>query len=175
MKKLILLTALIIGGFLFQKTDAQVSVKVNIGVQPIWGPIGYDYVEYYYIPDIEAYYYVPKHKFIYFEGNRWVSRSTLPPRYYNFDLYKVDKVVINEPKPYYRHNDYKVKYVSYRGRHNQQIIRDCREERYYEIKEHPEHNRWKEIKQREKQERKENKHREKDHGRGNDRDDRGRR
>jgi hypothetical protein len=170
MKKLILLTTLILGGFLSQSTDAQVSIKVNISSQPIWGPVGYDHVDYYYIPDIEAYYYVPKHRFIYFQGNRWIFSSTLPPRYHNFDLYRVDKVVINEPQPYLHHNEYKMKYAAYRGHHNQQDIRDSHDERYFEIKDHPEHNRWKEVKQKEKQEKKEKKF--KEHDRGHGRNDR---
>ncbi|HEY4784939.1 MAG TPA: hypothetical protein VIH57_02770 [Bacteroidales bacterium] len=144
MKKLILLFALLAGGFFSQMTDAQVSVHINISSQPIWGPVGYDYVDYYYIPDIEAYYYVPKHRFIYLEGNRWVSRAALPPRYHDFDLYKVDKVVINEPEPYLHHDVYKAKYISYRGRHDQAVIRDSHDQRYYVIKDHPEHKHWKE-------------------------------
>ena len=41
-----------------QKASAQVKVgvNINIGSQPEWGPRGYDYVEYYYLPDIEMYY-----------------------------------------------------------------------------------------------------------------------
>lgn len=37
-------------------TQAQVSVNVNIGTPPVWGPVGYTNMEYYYLPDIEAYY-----------------------------------------------------------------------------------------------------------------------
>lgn len=168
MKKLILLTTIMISGFLGYNANAQVSIKINIGEQPVWGPVGYEHVDYYYIPEIETYYYVPRHKFIYFEGNRWVSRSALPPRYYNYDLYRSDKVVINEPKPYLRHNEYRVKYVTYHGRHEQQIIRDSHDERYYVIKEHPEHSHWKEVKRHEKEERRANRHR--DHDRGHERD-----
>ena len=87
MKKLILLFALFISGLLCGTTYAQVSVKVNIADQPIWGPVGYDHVEYYYLPDIEAYYYVPRHKFFYMEDGRWISRSSLPARYNNYDVY----------------------------------------------------------------------------------------
>ena len=100
MKKLILFTAIVLGLFAAANTEAQVSVRINISSQPVWGPVGFDYAEYYYIPEIEAYYYVPRHKFICFEGNRWVSYSKLPPRYHDIDLYRVEKVVINEPKPY---------------------------------------------------------------------------
>jgi len=162
MKKIILLSAFLICGFFIHTTHAQVSVKFNVGIQPVWGPIGYDHVEYYYIPEIESYYYVPKHQFIYFEDGRWISRSSLPPRYHNFDLYRSNKVVINERRPYLHHNEYKVKYDSYRGRHDQQIIRDSHDEKYFEIKDHPEHSHWKEVKRRQKKERKENRHRDHD-------------
>ena len=39
-------------GFAFQIVSAQVKVgfSVNIGTQPEWGPVGYDHVEYYYLP-----------------------------------------------------------------------------------------------------------------------------
>lgn len=182
MKKLILLTVIVLGLFATVNTEAQISVRINISSQPVWGPVGYDYAEYYYIPEIEAYYYVPRHKFIFFEGNRWVSYSKLPSRCHDIDLYRVEKVVINEPKPYLHHEDYRVKYVSHRGRYNQPVIRDTHEERYFEIKDHPEHYRWKEIKRREKEERKERRFKEhgnngngnghgNGNGRGHDRDD----
>jgi hypothetical protein len=48
---------------------AQVRVNINIGSQPVWGPVGYDHVDYYYLPDIETYYYVPTRQFVYF--NKW--------------------------------------------------------------------------------------------------------
>ena len=37
-------------------TQAQVSVRLNIGTPPQWGPVGYDNARYYYLPDIECYY-----------------------------------------------------------------------------------------------------------------------
>jgi hypothetical protein len=146
MKKLILLFALYTSGLLCVTTFAQVTFRVNIATQPIWGPAGYDHVEYYYLPDIEAYYYVPRHKFIYEENGRWISRSNLPPRYRGHDLYNTRKVVINEPKPYLRHQDYRAKYASWNERSNQQSIRDSHEPRYFENKNHPEHSKWKEYK-----------------------------
>jgi len=146
MKKLILLFALFLIGFLPASINAQpsVSFSVNIGVQPMWGPVGYDHAEYYYMPDIETYYYVPKHRFIYLEGDRWVTRTALPQRYRGYDLYTIHKVVINEPRPYLRHHEYRERYVSYRGRHEQEVIRNSHESRYWENKHHPEHARWKE-------------------------------
>ena len=81
MKKLILFIAFCLTATMSQTANAQVTLRVNIATQPIWGPVGYDHVEYYYLPDIDSYYYVPDHKFIYLEGGRWISRSSLPQRY----------------------------------------------------------------------------------------------
>ena len=36
------------------------------------GLYGYDYAEYYYLPDIEAYYYIPRRQFVYMAGGHWV-------------------------------------------------------------------------------------------------------
>lgn len=143
MKKLILLVILCTSGLLSQTTYAQVTFRINIGSQPIWGPAGYDHVEYYYLPDIDAYYYVPRHQYIFFERGRWIIRTSLPVRYRNYDLYNARKIVINEPRPYLRHNEYKSRYSSSRDHQNQQTIRDSRDSRYYVNKKHPEHNNWK--------------------------------
>ncbi len=119
---------------------AQISINFNIGVQPVWGPTGYDYVEYYYLPDIDCYYYVPQHRFYYFFGGRWIYRSSLPPQYSHYDLYNSYKVVVNEREPW-RHNDnYRQKYASYKGRHDQQPIRDSRDTKYFVNPKHPQHN-----------------------------------
>ena len=132
MKKLILIVVVLGAITLAQKTQAQVSVGVNInvGAQPDWGPIGYEHVEYYYLPDIEAYYYVPRHQFVYLSGGRWLFAAALPARYHTYDLYSGYKVVINAPRPYLHHEVYRERYAPYRGRHDQVIIRDSHDERY---------------------------------------------
>jgi hypothetical protein len=80
MKKTILIIALLAGGLVVQTASAQfhVSLKVNVATQPVWGPVGYDHVEYYYMPDIDAYYYVPTHQYIYMQRGRWIFASSLP-------------------------------------------------------------------------------------------------
>jgi len=125
-------------------SQAQVNFQIhaNIGTQPVWGPVGYDQVQYYYFPDIEVYYNVPLHRFYYNEGNRWVGRTRLPARYREYDLYNSYKVVVNDRQPYRRHNVYRDQYVSFKGRHDQQTIRDSREEKYFVNKNHPEHANW---------------------------------
>jgi len=133
---------LIVTLFLANISNAQIDVNINLGSQPVWGPTGYDYVEYYYLPDIEAYYNVPQQRYYYYEKGNWIYKSSLPSRYSNYDFYNSYKVVINEREPWRNHKNYKKKYYSYKGRHDQQLIRDSRESKYYVIKDHPEHNNW---------------------------------
>jgi len=115
MKRLFLFLLVATGSVISKPATAQVSVNINIGSQPTWGPVGYDYVEYYYLPDIGAYYYVPTRQFIYLNGSNWVYANSLPSRYRTYNLYSGYKVVINEPRPYLKHSTYKVRYAKYKG------------------------------------------------------------
>lgn len=124
------------------KAQVKFNFHLNIGSQPIWGPAGYDDVQYYYLPDIDTYYYVPQHRFYYQERGRWISSSSLPPRYHDYDLYSGYKVVVNEDRPYRHAQDFREKYGSYKNRHDQQPIRDSRDSKYFVNKGHPEHNNW---------------------------------
>jgi hypothetical protein len=141
MRRLLLL---ILAVFLSHTADAQFRISLNFNVdrQPVWGPTGYDHVEYYYLPDIGVYYNVPQRMYYYNERGRWISRSSLPPRYRGFDLYNSYKVVINERAPYRNDNKYRAQYASYKGRHDQQPIRDARDPKYYANPNHPEHQNW---------------------------------
>jgi hypothetical protein len=106
---------------------AQVSVSVNIGAQPMWAPVGYSEVDYYYLPDIECYYYVPRHQFVYLSGPNWVFSYNLPSRCRGYDLYSGYKVVCHEPRPYMNFYHDRVAYARYRGYHgHQQVWRDYR-------------------------------------------------
>jgi hypothetical protein len=122
MKKIILIMAVIAFTATAEKAAAQlrVNVNVNIGTQPEWGPAGYDYAEYYYLPDIDVYYYVPQRQFVYFSSGRWVFVSLLPARYRSYNLYNSYKVVINEPKPYLHHEVYRTRYAKYKGWYGKQ-------------------------------------------------------
>jgi hypothetical protein len=144
MKKTILISALIFGFISFAKnSQAQVSIglNINIGSQPLWGPVGYDYVDYYYLPDIDVYYYVPRHQYIYLTNGRWIFAASLPVRYRYYDLYSGYKVVINEPRPYLHADVYRTRYAPFRGRRNAQvIIRNSDEPKYYVVKGHPKYN-----------------------------------
>ncbi len=100
--------------FLAAATQAQVSVSVNIGSPPMWGPAGYSEVQYYYLPDVEAYYDVPSSNFIYLERGKWVHRTYLPTRYRHYDLYNGYKVVMTDyhgNTPYTHYKEHKYKYA----------------------------------------------------------------
>jgi hypothetical protein len=146
MKKITLITALLLSGFVFQTASAQVRVnfRVNIASQPVWGPTGYDHVEYYYMPDIDAYYYVPTRQYIYLQRGRWIFSTSLPARF-GYDINTGYKVVVNARRPYLHRENYRTKYASYKGRHDQEIIRNSHDSRYFENKDHPEHNNWKQA------------------------------
>ncbi len=122
--------------------NAQINIDLNVGSQPVWGPVGYDYVENYYVPDLDLYYNVPQNRYYYYEKDRWVYNTNLPSRYSRFNLYNHYKVIVNEPEPWRKHKYYKDKYYSYRGRHDQQLIHDSRDFKYFVIKNHPNHNKW---------------------------------
>jgi hypothetical protein len=116
------------------------AVVVNISSQPLWGPVGYDYVEYYFFPDYDVYYYVPTARFIYPDAGKWIYVSALPSRFGVINYYSSYKVVINQPKAYMYYTDHRVKYVTYKGRGSTQVvIRDSREPKYYVVKGHPQH------------------------------------
>jgi hypothetical protein len=143
MKKIILIATILFAGLVSTQTmqaQVRVGVNINIGSQPVWGPVGYDYVDYYYLPDIGVYYYVPRHQFIYLSGGRWIFSASLPGRYRDYDIYSGYKVVINEPRPYLRDNVFRERYSPYRGRRDQVIIRDSRDERYHH--DNGNHNGW---------------------------------
>lgn len=131
---------LIIG--LFFSLPAQSQVNVNISLQSLWGPVGYDYIDYYYLPEADIFYSVPTREFIYWNGGRWVFATNLPGQF-NIDLYSTYKVVVNEPKPYLQHDRYVERYAQYKhGGPHQITIRDSDDERYYSVKGHPKHEQW---------------------------------
>ena len=139
MKQVILMMLLTMALLATTPADSQqVSVHVNISSQPLWGPVGYDYVEYYYIPSCEVYYSVPDAQFIYLSNGRWIYASYLPG-YYGCDLFTTYKVVINKPKPWLHHSYYVVHYAKYSSGHRQVVIRDSKDPKYFVVKGHPQY------------------------------------
>ncbi|TCK85519.1 hypothetical protein [Albibacterium bauzanense] len=136
MKKIIV-TFFVVFSLVSLRSSAQVSINVNIGSQPLWGPVGYDYVDYYYLPEIESYYYVPERQFVYLSNGRWIFSASLPSRYRGYDLYRGYKVVVNGRNAYLNINNDRIRYAKYKKVHNQRAIRYSNDPRYYVIKGHP--------------------------------------
>ncbi len=131
MKKLFVMMMLASGSLLVAShTQAQVSVNIHIGNQPAWAPAGYDNAQYYYIPDMDVYYDISAHQFVYLSNRRWVRSATLPAAYRKYDLYKVHKVALNEKNAYRYHDRDRKQYANFRGKYDQQPIRDSHDERY---------------------------------------------
>ena len=105
--------------FLAGTLQAQVSVNVNIGTPPLWGPVGYTEVRYYYLPDVEAFYDIQAVMFICYAEGEWVHKAHLPSKYKSYDLYDGYKVVMTDyhgNTPYIYFTEYKTKYAKgYRG------------------------------------------------------------
>src|SRR6187431_1379452 len=103
--KLFIIAILCLAG---SSTQAQVAVDVNVATPnvnvhigtnsrpapapapappPVWGPVGYDEVEYYYLPDIQVYYDIRLAQYIYFGNGKWIRSAYLPSRCRSYDLY----------------------------------------------------------------------------------------
>ena len=111
-----------------------VSINVNIGNQPAWGPVGYDYASYYYLPDIDVYYDVNRSYFYYWDRGGWRSARYLPYSYGQYDLYGMYKVVINQPNPWMYNDYYRREYGRYRGNRSQVIILNSPDRRYDRVR-----------------------------------------
>lgn len=135
--KRILVTFIVVFSLISLKSSAQVNISVNIGSQPLWGPVGYDYVDYYYLPEVESYYNVPQRQFVYLSNGRWVFSASLPSRYRGYDLYSGYKVVVNRRDAYLNFNNDRVRYARYKKVHNQRAIRYSKDSKYHVIKGHP--------------------------------------
>lgn len=131
MKKIILSIGFLIATAGFSRIEASgIHVNINIGVQPAWGPVGYDYVSYYYFPDINVYYNV-NHELFYFPyRGRWMSARYLPSAYRSYDLYGLYKVVIVDNDPWRFNNRHINDYRHFRGNRSQVVIRNSYDTRY---------------------------------------------
>jgi len=119
MKTLKIITLGLVMFFASNSMHAQVSINVNLGLQPSWGPVGYSSVDYYYLPDIYTYYDVRNTQFIYLSNGAWIRSSYLPRQYRSYNLNSGYKVVMNDyhgSRPYHNYKYDKVKYYKgYKG------------------------------------------------------------
>ncbi|MBK0368981.1 hypothetical protein [Flavobacterium agrisoli] len=113
MKTLQLTTALGVLLFAASSMQAQVSVNVNIGTPPVWGPAVSANVDYYFLPDIDVYYDIRQTQYVYLNQGRWIRSRNLPVVYKNYDLRRGRTVVINDyhgRTPYIYHDKHMSKY-----------------------------------------------------------------
>lgn len=141
MNKKILMACLIgFMSFFASSSNAQISVNFNVGSQPLWGPVGYDQANYYYMPDIDTYYSVPTRQYVYLQNDKWLFSNALPSHYSGYNLYNGYKVVMNSPRPYLSYKTHKVKYAKYKGYKGKQgTIKYSNNPKYYVVKGHPKH------------------------------------
>lgn len=117
MKKL----KIIFVGILFltiASTQAQISINMNFGAPPVWAPANRVEVQYYYLPDIDAYYDVPAHRFIYIKNGKWFRSSSLPYQYRNYQLRGGNVVYLTDYRgnsPYLFHSKHREKYHGNNG------------------------------------------------------------
>lgn len=94
-------------------SSAQVSVNVNVGPPPVWGP-PVTVEEYYYLPDVDSYYDLRTSQFIYLNRGSWVRAKALPARYRSYNLNSGNVIVLHDyhgRTPYTHYKKHKVKYV----------------------------------------------------------------
>lgn len=135
MKKAILILTILFGSVMCINNDVQaqqINININIGSQPSWGPVGYDYVDYYFIPEMNVYYILGSRMFVYPEGRRWITARYLPYRYRHYDLYGMHKVVMvgGPHNPWIHNHRHYREYSKFRNHRGQHVIRDSRDIRY---------------------------------------------
>ena len=127
MKSIQLIALGIMMFFISNSTNAQVSINVNLGTAPSWGPPAEASVNFYYLPEIETYYDIQTTQFIYLSRGSWIRSRNLPRQYRNYDLDRGYKVVLNDyhgSRPYSNYNNDRVKYD--RGNHRGQESHEYR-------------------------------------------------
>ena len=124
MKKVLMMLSIFAAVLFASNAKAQVSVNINIGSQPEWGPAGYNHVDYYYLPDINVYYNVSSAQYIYLLNNKWHYAKKLPSRYKNYNIYNAYKVVVNRDRPYQNNKQDIQNYGKYKGQTGQKMLRD---------------------------------------------------
>ncbi|MGC4057986.1 MAG: hypothetical protein QM743_07670 [Chitinophagaceae bacterium] len=143
MKKIWLIAALSVTAIMTAPgVKAQVQVQINIGQQPGWGTVGYDYAPFYYFPDFNFYFDVSSGRYVMFNNGRWDYVNSVPASYH-FDPYNAYKVVLKDAHPWTNNNVHQRDYVRYKGMGAKQpVIRDSRDEKYFESRQHPQHAQW---------------------------------
>ena len=94
------------------QSNAQVSVNVNIGRPPVWGPT-ITTEEYYFLPEVNSYYDIRASQFIYLNNGSWIRARQLPTRYRGYNLNTGNIIVLHDyhgHSPYTYYKSHKMKY-----------------------------------------------------------------
>ncbi|QKJ29991.1 hypothetical protein HQ865_09555 [Mucilaginibacter mali] len=125
MKKLIIISAMVLGGLGVKTADAQIGIRINLnlGSHPVYTPAPEPvvvnepvYDDYYYYPEVEAYYSVAEHCYYYQDGDRWIAAAYLPGMYHNFDWRTARRFEIRTNRPFMHHDVYRGRFGGYVNR-----------------------------------------------------------
>jgi len=133
MKKIVALLMLMLASAALVPVNGQnvsLSVNINIDKQPAWGPVGHNYVDFYYFPDLNIYYDVNHQLFHYYSRGSWRSSRYLPAKYRTYDLYVMYKVPLTGRNPWRQNKVHKRNYAHFRGNRSQVVIRHSTDNRY---------------------------------------------
>lgn len=109
MKKIILIAAcfVLMAGY---KSDAQVSVNLQVG-SPVMTTTWWSTDDsYYYIPEYGVYYNVNRRVYVYPAEGRWVYAPALPPAYGTYKLVPGSYYTVHAKAPFRNHGYYQSTY-----------------------------------------------------------------
>ena len=123
MKKLILMSAIVLGGLGIQTANAQLGIRINLnlGTRPVYVPAQQPevvYNDYYYLPEVEAYYSVGENCYYYQDGERWIAAAYLPGRYHDFNWRTARRFEIHSNRPFMNHNVYRGRFGGFANRND---------------------------------------------------------
>jgi hypothetical protein len=128
MKKVYFLTLTVVMLFA-TKSNAQLSVSINLGGQPSHHNDYYyeNNVDYYFLPEIQAYFDNRTGAYVYFNSGGWVRSRYLPDYCRNYDVNRGPRIAIeyrgNSPYDhFYRH---KQRYCHNDNRRDYDDNREC--------------------------------------------------
>lgn len=113
MKKLILISAIVFGGLMYQPAKAQIhfGLHINLGGPVYTAPAPvYGDADFYYLPDVDAYYSVSGRCYYYNDGYNWVNAACLPGRYHDYDWEHARRFEVYGPRPYMHNDEYRVRF-----------------------------------------------------------------
>jgi len=120
MRKLALISALTLSGFIYNNANAQVHVSVGFnlgGPVVVQRPVVVErpvavasYDDYYYLPEVDAYYSLGENVYYYNDGYNWVSSVYLPGAYRNYNWRNVSRYEVHAYRPYLNARVYRDRY-----------------------------------------------------------------